>query len=118
MRLTTFLLTFLLILTACAAPAAPQANPSAPLEIDVTAVPTEVTAEATFETSLLATEWKGHSEGTMLYPLDPASGSALPGYAPIPLGGSYFHAFSPDRRTLAVVSFLTIETCQWQSATD
>jgi len=99
MRLITFLLTFLLILTACAAPAAPQASPSPSIET------MEISAEATFETSLLATEWKGHSEGILLYPLDPARGSALPGYVPIPLGGSYFHAFSPDRRTLAIVSF-------------
>lgn len=105
MRLLTFLLTFLLILTACAAPAAPQATPSASIKTQATAVPTVYPAEATFETSLLATEWKGHSEGNLLYPLDPARGSALPGYAPIPLGGSYFHAFSPYRRTLAIVSF-------------
>ena len=103
----TFSLIFLLVLTACVAPAAPQASSSPPPEIDVTAVPTEVPAEATFETSLLATEWKGPSQGILLYPVDPARGSALPGYAPIPLGGSYFHAFSPDRRTLAIVSFAT-----------
>jgi WD40 repeat protein len=105
MRLLTFLLTFLLILTACAAPAAPQITPSALLEMDVTARPTVYPTEATFETSLLVTEWKGHSEGILLYPLDPANGNALPGYEPIPLGGTYFHAFSPDRRTLAIVSF-------------
>src|SRR5688500_6873147 len=102
MRLLTFLLTFLLILTACAAPAAPQATPAPSIKTEATAVP----AEATFETSMLVTEWKGHSEGILLYPLDPANGSTLPGYEPIPLGGSYFHAFSPDRRTLAIMSFL------------
>src|SRR5688572_10620391 len=105
MRLLTFLLTFLMILTACATPAAPQVIPSPAIKTQATAVPTDVTAEATFETSLLATEWKGHAEGILLYPLDPANGSALPGYAPIPLGGTYFHTFSPDRRTLAVLSF-------------
>src|SRR5688500_6564894 len=102
MRLLTFLLTFLLILTACAAPAAPQATPAPSIKTEATAVP----AEATFETSMLVTEWKGHSEGILLYPLDPANGSALPGYEPIPLGGTYFHAFSPDRRTLAIMCFL------------
>src|SRR5688500_1785272 len=107
MRLPTFYLIFILVLTACAAPAAPQATPLPSLEIDVTAAPTEVPVVATFETSLLVTEWKGQSQGNLLYPLDPASGSTLPGYEPIPLGGSYFHAFSPDRRTLAIVSFPT-----------
>src|SRR5688572_15720824 len=105
MRLPTFSLIFLLVLTACAAPAAPQATPSTFIKTQATAVPTEVTAEATFETSLLVTEWKGLSEGSLLYPLDPARGSALPGYEPIALGGTYFHTFSPDRRTLAVLSF-------------
>jgi WD40 repeat protein len=105
MRLPTFSLIFILILTACAAPATPQVPTSPSIKLQATAVPTEVTAEATFETSLLATEWKGHSEGILLYPLDPANGSALLGYEPIPLGGSYSYAFSPDRRTLAIVNF-------------
>ena len=105
MKLQTFSLIFLLVLTACAAPAAPQATASTFIKTQATAVPTEVPAEATFETSLLVTEWKGQSKGNLLYPLDPARGSALPGYEPIPLGGTYFHTFSPDRRTLAVLSF-------------
>jgi hypothetical protein len=105
MKLQTFSLVFLLVLTACAAPAAPQATPSTFIKAEVTTVPTEVPAEATFETSLLVTEWKGQAEGNLLYLLDPANGSALPGYEPIALGGTYFHAFSPDRRTLAVLSF-------------
>ena len=105
MTCPNFYLIFLLVLTACAAPIAPQVRPSLSIETGLTAVATELPAKATFETSLLVTEWKGHSEGILLYPLDPARGSALPGYAPIPLGGSYFHAFSPDRRTLAIVSF-------------
>src|SRR5688572_16678114 len=101
MRHPTFFLIPILVLTACAAPAAPLAS----TKTEATAVPTEVPTRATFETSLLVTEWKGQSEGILLYPLDPARGSALPGYAPIPLGGTYFHTFSPDRRTLAVLSF-------------
>src|SRR5688500_11699646 len=107
MKLQTFSLVFLLVLTACAAPSAPQATPSPSIKTQATAVPTKISAKATFESSLLVTEWKGQSEGILLYPLDPARGSALPGYEPIPLGGSYFHAFSPDRRTLAIVSFPT-----------
>jgi DNA-binding beta-propeller fold protein YncE len=64
-----------------------------------------IVLDGTFEKSLLATVWKGSPEGTVLFPLDPATGTALPGYAPIPLGQSSFHAFSHDRRTLAVVTF-------------
>ena len=105
MRLSTIFLISILVLTACATPAAPQATPSTFIKTEATAVPTEVPAEANFETSLLVTEWKGQPQGNLLYPLDPARGSALPGYALIPLGGSYFHALSPDRRTLAIVSF-------------
>ncbi|RPJ24016.1 MAG: hypothetical protein EHM33_19170, partial [Chloroflexi bacterium] len=41
---------------------------------------------------------------------DPASGAALPNYTPISLGYSSYHAFSPDRQTLAVVSFPTETT--------
>src|SRR5687768_9957099 len=87
MRLPTFSLIFILILTACAAPAAPQATPSTFVKTQATTVPTEVSAVATFETSLLVTEWKGQPQGNLLYPLDPARGSALPGYEPIALGG-------------------------------
>lgn len=121
MRFLTFLLTFLLALTACAAPAenlpatlSPveriQAPPS--LETEPTIAPVKPTADsavagttATFESSLLAVEWKGGSRGNLLYPLDPVTGIALPGYTPISLGQSYFHAFSSDRRTLAAVVF-------------
>ena len=111
MRLLTFFLTFLLALTACTTPAGNlPATPSPLLQTGSTAipikptiVPTEVAAKATFETSLLATEWKGPSGGILLFPLDPASGTALPGYTSISLGQTYFYAFSPDRRTLATM---------------
>jgi WD40 repeat protein len=101
MRVFTILL--ILILTACTPG---QTRPMAPR---ATSTPQPLTAivDGTFETSLLATVWKGKSEGTVLFPLDPASGEALPGYKPIPLGYSSFHAFSPDHSKLAVVSFPT-----------
>jgi DNA-binding beta-propeller fold protein YncE len=103
MRILTVFLISLLFLTACAAPGEP------------TVAPTEVSApesqapvlDGTFETSLLVTEWRGSSEGNVLFPLDPASGKPLPGYTPISLGYSSYHAFSPDRKTLAVVSYRT-----------
>ena len=67
--------------------------------------PKEVTTKATFAESLLVVEWKGRSEGNVLFPLDPASGNALTEFTPIPLGGSYSYAFSPDRQTLAAITF-------------
>ena len=103
MRLLTLFLIFLLVLTACTAhPATPQAAPSPSLNTSPTTAPA---THATFENSLLAVEWKGGSEGNLLAPLDPATGIALPGYTPISVGQSYFHAFSPDRQTLAAVIF-------------
>ena len=102
MRSLTVLLTvFLLLLTACGAPS----NPIAGQQKSDWGESRVVVLDGTFETSLLATVWKGPPEGTVLFPLDPATGSALPGYAPIPLGQTAFHAFSPDRRMLAVVTF-------------
>ncbi len=122
MRLLIVFLTFLLVLTACAAPAKPAI---APEDVSGPGSDTPVLA-GTFETSLLVTEGKGNSEGNLLFPFDPASGSALPGYTPISLGQISFHALSPDRRTLAVVSFtenstykgslLLIDLIAWKSS--
>jgi WD40 repeat protein len=98
----TFLLTFLLILTACATPATPS------LETEPTIVsvePTDSPTKATFESSLLAVELTGRSKGNLLYPLDPITGTALPGYTPISFGQNYSYAFSPDRSMLAAVVF-------------
>ena len=101
MRPFTIFLSFLLLLTSCATPANPIIDSK---EADLPAS-RHVVLDGTFETSLLVTVWKGLPEGTVLFPLDPSTGSALPGYDPISLGQTAFHAFSPDRRTLAVVTF-------------
>jgi hypothetical protein len=101
MRLLPVFLTFLLILTACAAPARPTLAPAEEIEPTSNAP----VLDRAFETSLLVTEWRGSSEGNILFPIDPAKGTALPDYAPISLGHTFSHAFSPDRGTLAVVSF-------------
>lgn len=118
MRLFTIFLILLLALTACV-PLADSPTPET-TQVDPASVPVEPTTapadiptsespasaiSATFENSLLATEWKGKSEGNVLFPLDPVSGKALPGYEPISLGQSSYHAFSPGGRTLAMVSF-------------
>jgi WD40 repeat protein len=38
-------------------------------------------------------------------PVDPATGTPTPGYAAVDMGVSYYPEFSPDRSTVAVVSF-------------
>ena len=101
MQRFTIFLTFLLLLTACASPAQSTAAPT-----DISKPESDAPVlNGTFETSLLVTEWRGASEGNVLFPLDPTSGTALTGYTPISLGYSSNHAFSPDRQTLAVVSY-------------
>ena len=75
MRPLPVFLTFLLILTACVVPAQPTVAPTDISEPESNAP----VLDGTFETSLLVTEWKGGSEGNELFPLDPASGTALPG---------------------------------------
>jgi WD40 repeat protein len=101
MRRFTVFLTFLLLLTACTSPAQPTAAPAEIREPESDAP----VLDGTFATSLLATEWRGNSEGNVLFPLDPASGTALTSYPPISLGHTFSYAFSPNRQTLAVFSF-------------
>ena len=68
---------------------------------------TAVAAEpARLGSSVLVADGGGKIE-PLLYPLDPGSGEALPGYEPLPLGMHYTHAFSPDGHTLAFVTFLS-----------
>lgn len=98
---------FFIVLTFLTACAAPQTHLPAAAANMVTSIPEShtVTIDGSFETSLLATVWKDTSKSTVLFPVDPASGEALPDYQPIPLGFSSLHAFSPDHSQLAVVSF-------------
>lgn len=105
----------LLVLTACSAlpgkaPAAPtqvkkpastQAEKSAP-----TALPEK---PGTLADSILAGLWKSNTEGHLLVPIDPANGQALADYEPISMGQSYSYAFSPDRRRLAAVGYVSPE---------
>lgn len=104
MRRFTGILVFLLILAACTPPAGPAST-------EITeSKPQAVALAGTLETSLLATIWDDSPEDNALFPLDPATGTALPGYEPIAIGYSSYTAFSPDRQTLAVVSFPTANT--------
>jgi DNA-binding beta-propeller fold protein YncE len=104
MRLLTIFL--LLLLAACAVPPQPTTIPAGTTASQSQAV----TLDGTLETSLLATTWDDSPEDNALYPLNPASGTALPGYKPIALGYSSYSAYSPDRQTLAMVSFPTETT--------
>jgi hypothetical protein len=61
--------------------------------------------DRSFESSLLVTQWQGSSEGNILFPLDPNTGEALSAFPPLSLGHTFSYAISPDRQTLAVVSF-------------
>jgi DNA-binding beta-propeller fold protein YncE len=90
-----------LLLTACAAPA----KPAVPPQIKGSGEYLRPVLDGTFETSLLATVWKGQEQGTILFPIDPRTGTALPSYQPIALGYSSYQVFSPDHHTLAAVSF-------------
>ena len=78
-------------------------EPAATRTPDPTLTPVPV-KPGTFETSVLVTEWNNGKREHLLYPLDPESGQALPGYPPISLGETYNHAFSPDRRILAIAT--------------
>lgn len=101
MRPSIFFLTIILMLTACTAPAAPTLD-----QVGISEPKSDVTKlEGTLETSLLVSEWRGSTEGNLLFPLDPAGGTALSTYPPISLGYTFFYAMSPDQQTLAVVSY-------------
>lgn len=113
MRVIPVFLILITILTACAPIVPGQAHPT-PASTESAATQPEAASESqvvvldgTFETSLLATVWMDKTEGNLLFPVDPASGTALPGHKPISLGFSSIPAFSPDHRKLAVVSFPT-----------
>src|SRR5689334_24561573 len=76
MRFLSASLLLILLLTACVSPAQPNVTP-----VD-TGAPA---LDGTFESSLLVTEWKGNSEGNILFPFDPLHREALSGYDPISL---------------------------------
>jgi len=101
----------LLVLTACSAP--PGEAPAAPTQAKK---PASTQAEksasvsakpGTLAESILAGQWKGNTEGHLLVPIDPATGQALADYGPISMGQSYSYAFSPDRKRLAAVGYVS-----------
>lgn len=52
----------------------------------------------------------GSDGGLLARPVDPTTLVPLPGYAPLSFGRSYTHALSPDRRTLAVITWASDPT--------
>lgn len=103
----------LLVLAACSAPSA--VTPVAPTQVEKPAptraeksAPTALPAQpGTLADSILAGLWEGSGKGHFLLLIDPASGQRLTDYEPISLGQSYSYAFSPDRRTLAAVGYVS-----------
>ena len=103
----------LLVLTACSAlpaevsPTEIQAGKPETIQSEKSA-PTLATAKpGKLTNSILAVLWKSSGEGHFLLPIDPATGQAITNYEPISLGQSYSYAFSPDRRTLAAVGYVS-----------
>lgn len=101
----------LLVLAACSAPlvGAPATPPQTRKPVSTQAEKSAPlpSKSGTLADSILAGLWKGNTEGHLLVPFDPTSGQALADYEPISLGQSYSYAFSPDRRRLAAVGYVS-----------
>lgn len=107
------------VLAACAAPigsrpqVAPTSQPAAPTRLAATAQPvrtapaaaqgTAAYSDAPLESSVLLAS-RGAARGE-LHPVDPETGFDLRGYAPIDLDHHFSHAFSPDGKTIAIVTY-------------
>ncbi len=84
-----------------------EASPQGKAKVEHTPNPTADLAElGAYSSSVLVADGGGEIE-TVLYPLDPSTGEAVPGYEPLPLGLHYTYTFSPDGRTLSLVTFLS-----------
>jgi hypothetical protein len=101
-----------LSMTACVPTTAVQA----PLEPATQAGKAEAQASQVLPALLVNAANRG-----LLYPIDPASGQALPDFEPIPLGKAYNYAFSPGADRLAFVSeagqLTLIDLATWEYET-
>jgi DNA-binding beta-propeller fold protein YncE len=130
-RFLAAFLTLLLFAAACTPAPTPriassQGKPTVvPSVMPAVPAPTATAVPVTYESSVPAVLWGENNKPHLLFPLDPSSGEALPGYEPIPLGRVYSYAFSLDRRTLAVITFphdaphhgslLLVDLIAWES---
>jgi len=122
-RLVIFLTAAALLLTACAAPAVAKPEGFDPGALAAGAMPRSAApstsganppstgstraaddADLPADAALLLAIWRDSDEGGTLHQVDARTGADLPGHEPIFLGGNYWHALSPDGRTLAVIS--------------
>jgi len=122
-RLVILLTAAAMILTACAAPAVAMPEGFDPGPLAGAAMPRSAApstsganpqstgstraaddAELPADTALLLAIWRDSEEGGSLHQVDARTGADLPGHEPLFLGGNYWHALSPDGRTLAVIS--------------
>lgn len=103
----------LLVFTACstlsgeASPNQTQAKKPEATQPEKSAPIPESVKTGNLADSILAVRWKSSGEGHFLLPIDPVTGQALEKYEPISLGQSYSYAFSPGRRTLAAVGYVS-----------
>jgi DNA-binding beta-propeller fold protein YncE len=119
-----------LIFAACTVPAqvAPQVNlietaaPAQSLPTPAAVIPTQPAVftplSPPFGEGVLMTTWDQKQERHLLHAVDPRTGEDLSGYPPIDLGKNYArHAFSPNGKTLAVVSYGSTAQCSGEPAT-
>lgn len=93
------------LLAACA-PGPSTASPAPVLQQPAAASTATLQVEPpSYATSLLVARWDSELRHYLLAPVDPATGQRIPGYAPVDLGVNYYHAFSPDRKTLAILTY-------------
>jgi hypothetical protein len=102
----------MLVSAACTVPVQPVVveAPEAAATVDMSAlkpatVAPSVPAPATLETALIASLWDEASGTSSIVPVDPLTGEALRGYAPIALGTGYSSARSADGRWLATINY-------------
>ena len=94
------------LLAACASPGPASISATNTTEPAKTVTPTTAVEPASYSSSLLATRWDQKIRHHLLLPVNPANGEPIPGYAPIDLGVNYYHAFSPNCKILAIISYL------------
>jgi len=105
-----------LLLTACSAAQAGSKTgtivPARPTDIPAPTSPTAApqASPAAFGDGVLLYEWREAPDVGLLHLINPETGLDIPGYAPIPLGKSYAYAPSPDRKTLALIVYPSLET--------